>query len=99
MRKTKRKSFNINKKICLLVGWETLLSVNPNITKNSIFRTFSRNELNRVPQKEREKARKLKKYELGLRQIDIIYLPKFDVQKNYLFVAIDIAPRTLFFKV
>jgi len=75
------------------------LSVNPNITRSSIYRTFCRNEINRVPQKEREKAKKFKKYELWLRQIDIIYLPKFDVQKNYLFVAIDRATRTLFFKV
>jgi hypothetical protein len=31
--------------------WETLLSVNPNITGSSIYRTFCRNEINRVPQK------------------------------------------------
>ena len=79
--------------------WETLLSVNPNITRSSIYRTFCRNEINRVPQKEREKAKKFKEYEPGFLHIDVTYLPNFDGQKNYLFVAIDRATRTLFFKV
>ena len=79
--------------------WEMLLSVNPNTTRSSIYRTFCRNEINRVPQKEREKAKKFKEYEPGFLHIDVTYLPKFDGQKNYLFVAIDRATRTIFFKV
>ncbi|MGC9375661.1 MAG: DDE-type integrase/transposase/recombinase [Bacteroidales bacterium] len=79
--------------------WETLLNVNSNITRSSIYRTFCRNEINRVPQKEREKAKKFKEYESGFLHIDVTYLPKFDGQKSYLFVAIDRATRTLFYKV
>jgi transposase InsO family protein len=79
--------------------WETLLSVNSNITRISIYRTFCRNEINRVPQKEWEKAKKFKEYEPGFLHMDVTYLPKFDGQKSYLFVAIDRATRTLFYKV
>lgn len=79
--------------------WETLLSVNPTITRSSIYRTFCRNEINIMPQKEREKAKKFKEYEPGFLHIDVTYLPKFDNQKSYLFVAIDRATRTLFYKV
>lgn len=79
--------------------WETLLSVTPNITRSSIYRTFCRNEINRIPQKEREKAKKFKEYEPGFLHIDVTYLPKFNGPKNYLFVAIDRATRTLFYKV
>jgi len=42
--------------------WETLLSINSNITRSSIYRAFCRNEINRVLQKEREKAKKFKEY-------------------------------------
>lgn len=31
--------------------------------------------------------------------INVTYLPKFDGQKSYLFVAIDRATRTLFFEI
>jgi len=79
--------------------WETLLSVNSKITRCSVYRTLCRNEINRMPQKEREKAKKFKEYEPGFLHIDVTYLPKFDGHKSYLFVAIDRATRTLFFKV
>ena len=79
--------------------WELLLNVNPDITRSSIYRTLCRNEINRVPQKEREKAKKFKEYEPGFLHIDVTYLPKFDGQKSYLFVAIDRATRALFYKV
>jgi len=58
--------------------WEMLLSVNPNITRCSISRTFCRNEINREPQEEKEKAKKFKEYEQGFLHIDVTYLPKFD---------------------
>jgi len=79
--------------------WESLLNVNPNITRSSIYRTLCRNEINRVPQKEREKAKKFKEYEPGFLHVDVTYLPKFDGQKCYLFVAIDRATRTLYYNV
>jgi len=79
--------------------WESLLNVNPNITRSSIYRTFCKNEINKVPQKEREKAKKFKEYEPGFLHVDVTYLPKFDGHKSYLFVAIDRATRVLFYKV
>ncbi len=79
--------------------WEMLLDMNQNITRSSVYRTFCRKEINKVPQKEREKAKKFKEYEPGFLHIDVTYLPKFEGQKNYLFVAIDRATRTLFFKI
>jgi transposase-like protein len=79
--------------------WEMLLDMNQNITRSSVYRTFCRKEINKVPQKEREKAKKFKEYDPGFLHIDVTYLPKFEGQKNYLFVAIDRATRTLFFKV
>jgi len=54
--------------------WETLLSVNPNITRSSIYQTFCRNEINRITQK----AKKFKEYEPGFLHIYVTYLPKFE---------------------
>jgi len=79
--------------------WEMLLDMNQNITRSSVYRTFCRKEINKVPQKEREKAKIFKEYDPGFLHIDVTYLPKFEGQKTYLFVAIDRATRTLFFKV
>jgi len=79
--------------------WEMLLDMNQNITRSSVYRTFCRKEINKVPQKEREKAKKFKEYDPGFLHIDVTYLPKFEGQKSYLFVAIDRATRTLFYKV
>jgi len=55
-------AISIRKTTCLPLDEvrETLLSVNPNITRSSIYQTFCRNEINRVPQKQREKAKKFK---------------------------------------
>jgi transposase-like protein len=80
--------------------WETLLEVNPNITRSSVYRTFCRHQINIAPQNKKENDRKkFKEYEPGYIHVDVTYLPKFDKQKNYLFVAIDRATRTLFYKV
>lgn len=79
--------------------WEVLLEINPMITRSSIYRTFCRENINRVPQQEREKAKKFKEYEPGYLHVDVTYLPKFDGTKYYLFVAIDRATRALFYHV
>jgi len=49
--------------------------------------------LNKVPQKEREKAKKFKEYEPGYLHIDVTCCPKLDGVKWDLFVAIDRAVR------
>ena len=79
--------------------WEVLLDANPEITRSSVYRLFCRAAINKVPQKEREKAKKFKGYEPGFLHIDVSYLPKFNGEKYYLFVAMDRATRTMYHKV
>lgn len=79
--------------------WEMMLEQNKNITRSSVYRTFCRNDVSKVPQEKRDKAKKFKEYEPGYLHIDVTYLPKFDGVKYYLFVAIDRATRSLFFEV
>ena len=63
-----------------------------------MYRTLCAAGLNKVPQQEREKAKKFKEYEPGFLHIDVTYCPKLDGKKWYLFVAIDRATRLLFYK-
>lgn len=79
--------------------WEVIMELDPTITRSSIYRLFCREAINRVPQKEREKANKFKEYEPGYLHIDVTYLPKFEGKKLYLFVAIDRATRAMYYKV
>ena len=79
--------------------WEMMLEQNTTITRSSVYRTFCRNNVNKVPQEKKDKAKKFKEYEPGYLHIDVTYLPKFDGIKYYLFVAIDRATRTLYFEV
>jgi transposase-like protein len=58
-----------------------------------------REGINKVPQKEKEKAKKFKEYDPGYLHMDVTYLPKIKGVKYYLFVAIARATRTLFYKV
>jgi len=72
--------------------------INPSITRSAVHRTFVKEKINKVPEKEEDKAQKFKKYEPGYLHIDVTYLPKFDDVKYYLFVAIDRATRTYIMK-
>ncbi|MCF8245555.1 MAG: integrase core domain-containing protein [Saprospiraceae bacterium] len=78
---------------------EMVFPTDPNSMRSSVYRTFVRNEINKVPQKEKDKAKKFKEYEPGFLHIDVTYLPKINGIKYYLFVAIDRATRTLYYKV
>ena len=78
---------------------EMVLLTNPSITRSVVYRTFVHEEINKVPEKEKDKAKKFKEYEPGYLHIDVTYLPKFDGVKYYLFVAIDRATRTLYYEV
>jgi len=71
----------------------------PEKIRSAVYRTFVREGVNKVPQKEKEKAKKFKEYDPGFLHIDVTYLPKIDGVKYYLFVAIDRATRTLYYKV
>ena len=77
---------------------EMVQVINPSITRSAVHRTFVKEKINKVPEKEEDKAQKFKKYEPGYLHIDVTYLPKFDDVKYYLFVAIDRATRTYIMK-
>jgi len=79
--------------------WEMVLLGNPNISRSVVYRTFVGAGINKVPEKEKDKAKKFKEYEPGYLHIDVTYLPKFDNVKYYLFVAIDRATRTMYYEV
>lgn len=72
---------------------------NPEKIRSAVYRVFVREGINKVPQKEKDKAKKFKEYEPGYLHMDVTYMPKLNGVKYYLFVAIDRATRTLFYKV
>jgi transposase-like protein len=78
---------------------EIINPCDPSKIRSAVYRTFVREEINKVPEKEKEKAKKFKEYDPGYLHIDVTYLPKINGIKYYLFVAIDRATRTLYFKV
>jgi transposase InsO family protein len=71
----------------------------PEKIRSAVYRTFVREGVNKVPQKEKDKAKKFKEYDPGYLHIDVTYLPKLNGIKYYLFVAIDRATRTLFYHI
>ena len=77
--------------------WEVAEQLNPEATRSAVYRTLRTEGISKVPEKEREKARKFKEYDPGYLHIDVTYLPKINGIKYYLFVAIDRATRTLFY--
>lgn len=76
---------------------DMLLERNENISRSSIYRTFVKEGINKVPEEKKEKAKKFKAYSPGFLHIDVTYLPKFDGKKSYLYVAIDRATRIMFY--
>lgn len=78
---------------------EAVKPENPNKVRSSIYRSFVREGINVLPQEEKDKAKKFKEYDPGFIHIDVTYLPKINGIKYYLFVAIDRATRTLYFKI
>lgn len=78
---------------------EIINPIAPEKVRSAVYRTFVREGINRVPEEEKEKAKKFKEYDPGYLHIDVTYLPKINGKKHYLFVAIDRATRTLYYKV
>jgi len=78
---------------------EAINPAEPEKIRSAVYRTFVREGINKVPEKEKEKAKKFKEYDPGYLHMDVTYLPKINGIKYYLFVAIDRATRTLYFKV
>lgn len=71
---------------------------NPSASRSAVYRPLLSAGLNKVPEKEREKAKKFKEYEPRYLHVDVTYRPKIDGVKQYLFVAVDRATRTLFYQ-
>lgn len=78
---------------------EILLVQNSNISRSSVYRCFVRENINKVAQEKKEKAKKFKAYSPGFLHMDITYLPKFEGQKSYLYVAIDRATRSMVYHI
>ena len=78
---------------------EAVNPTEPEKIRSAVYRTFVREGVNKVPEKEKEKAKKFKEYDPGYLHVDVTYLPKINGIKYYLFVAIDRATRTLYYKV
>ena len=76
---------------------EALEPDEPEKIRSAVYRTFVREGINKVPQKEKDKAKKFKEYEPGYLHIDVTYLPKINGVKYYLFVAIDRATRIIYY--
>jgi transposase-like protein len=79
--------------------YETLLEQNPTISRSSVYRCFLKNKINKKPLEQKDKAKLFKAYQPGYLHIDVTYLPEFNGKKCYLFVAIDRATRTLYYKI
>ncbi len=69
------------------------------ISRSAIYRLFLKEEINQVPQEKKEKAKAFKAYEPGYLHMDVTYLPKFNGEMSYLYVAIDRATRTIYYAV
>jgi len=78
---------------------DTVVDVIPNANRSNVYRVLKAFNISRVPVEQKAKAKKFKEYEPGYLHIDVTYLPKFDGQKYYLFVAIDRATRLMYYKV
>jgi transposase InsO family protein len=78
---------------------ETMRTCFPQISRSSIYRTLEKNGINTVPKKQKEKAKRFKKYAPGYLHMDVTYLPRLEGKKRaYLFIAVDRATRLIFYK-
>ncbi|MGC3978417.1 MAG: hypothetical protein QM751_09455 [Paludibacteraceae bacterium] len=69
------------------------------ISRSSVYRCLVKNGINKVPQEQKDKAKKFKSYQPGYLHIDVACLPKFNGESAYLFVAMDRATRALYYKI
>jgi len=57
---------------------EAINPENPEKIRSAVYRTFVREGINKLPEKEKEKAKKFKEYDPGYLHIDVTYLPKIN---------------------
>ncbi len=77
---------------------DSLAEVMPNSNRSNIYRTLVEFDINTVPKKKKDEAKKIKEYKPGFIHIDVTYLPKLNGKRYYLFVAIDRATRLIYYK-
>ena len=53
--------------------WESLLLINPKISRISVYRCFVKEKINRIPEQNKEKAKQFKEYQRG-RLVQGIYI-------------------------
>jgi hypothetical protein len=56
---------------------EALLKGNPLISRSSVYRCLVKKNINNVPLKKKDIAKKFKAYKSGYLHIDVTYLPRF----------------------
>ena len=66
---------------------------NETITRSAVYRCLLKNKINKAPKEVWQKVNLFKAYGPGFLHVDVTYLPKFNGQSYYLFVAIDRATR------
>lgn len=82
--------------ICdMLQQKETSFHIKP----STIYNIFKKHGIHHKPHEIKALHKTFKEYEAGYVHIDVTYLPKIEGKKWYLFVAIDRATRTLYYKV
>ncbi len=79
--------------------FEAVFAHNNSVSRSAVYRCFLKNNINRVPTTEKEKAKKFKAYDPGYLHFDVTYMPKFNKIGSYLYVAIDRATRAMYYKV
>ena len=77
---------------------DTVTSVIPDANRSNVYRTLKEFNISRVPKEKKAEAKKFKEYSPGFLHIDVTYMPQFDRQKYYLFVAIDRTTRLMYYK-
>ena len=78
---------------------DSVLPSIPKANRSNVYRTLKAFDINRVPEEQKDQAKKFKEYEPGYLHVDVTYLPKLEGIKYYLYVAIDRATRLMYFKV
>ncbi len=78
---------------------DSVLPSIPKANRSNVYRTLRDFGVNRVPEEQKEQAKKSKEYEPRYLHVGVTYLPKLEGIKYYLYVAIDRETRLMYFKV
>ena len=78
---------------------DTLKTLLPSVKRTTVWRILKASALNRVPEAQKEKAKRFKEYQPGFLHMDVTYLPRLGGERYYLYVAIDRATRLMYYKV